>query len=178
MGDKARPASPKRRQQMSDGKQYLSISSRAPEALLKRVLLDAAGREHGTPHGLMYIRGQLNQRQFDACHWFDGLYERYLAAIGKPRGIRSSTGERRDSGHDPDPSSEAGIEVSAKEAQAVSRYNAARVVAMGLGAGDFKSFWRVVIDGDSPDSIERLSVLRVASVLEKYRSRGWKSRRK
>jgi hypothetical protein len=158
--------------------EYLSIEKRPPETILKRIILDAAGREHGTPCGRMRLRGQLNERQFDACYWFDGLYERYLAAIGKARGIRTSTGERRDSGYDPDPSSEAGMEVSAKEAQAVAKYNAARVVAMGAGAADFKHFWKAVIDGEEPDSIERISVTKVASVLEKYRSRGWKSRRK
>ena len=89
--------------EMSEDKEYLSVTKRPPESLLKRILLEGAAQEYGTPHGQMLLRGQLNKRQYAACKWFDKLYDRYLAAINQSRGIRSSTGERIDKGHAPDP---------------------------------------------------------------------------
>ena len=105
--------------------EYLPIDKAAPEALLKR-MLDFAGKEYGTPQGLMLKRGQLSKKQYAACCWFEKVYERYLAAIGRSRGIRTSTGERYDRGHDPDGGSVAGIEMAASEASAVKEYRSAR----------------------------------------------------
>ena len=48
--------------------EYLSIWRPPGGVVLKRLLiLDAAGKEHGTPHGLMLLRGQLNKRQYATC---------------------------------------------------------------------------------------------------------------
>ena len=157
--------------------EYLSITKRPPEAVLKRLILDAAGKEHGTPHGLMLLRGQLNKRQYAACNWFEALYEKYLAAIGRARGLRTSTGERYDRGHDPDGDSVAGIEMAAHEASSVAEYNSARLVALGVGRDEFRQFWSIIIEDSLATSRGKDAVAKVASALERHRSRGWKSRR-
>lgn len=161
-----------------DDSNYLPPSKRLPETLIRRAL-ECSGREHGTPHGLMLLRGELTKTQYAACNWFEGLYEKYLTAIDRKRGIRSSTGERVDRGHAPDPFSPVGWEIAADEHAVVKRFDSARMAGMTCGEGRFKVFWCVVIEGDQPLSRDQKGAVGIVSnALDKHRSRGWKSRRR
>lgn len=163
---------------MNDDHEYLSIEKRPPETLIRRLLTHAAG-EYGTPHGQMMLRGELTKSQYAACKWFDELYRGYLRAIDGPKGIRTSTGQRIDSGHAPDPFSPIGWDIAADERNTVRLFESARMAALVGGERKFRAFWHLVIDGGEFSSIvDRHLVKYVADALDKHRSRGWKSRRK
>jgi hypothetical protein len=135
-------------------------------------VLDAAGQKYGTQYGRMRLRGQLTDPQFQACKWFDELYGRYLAALDRPRGIKTSTGEQVSKGHPPDPFSPIGLKIAADEHLLVKRYEAARLAGMSCGLVQFKLFWFVVIEEGVPTGYAGpLAVARVADAIEAYRSR-------
>lgn len=163
---------------MNDDQEYLSIEKRPPETLIRRLLTHAAG-EYGTPHGQMMLRGELTKSQYAACKWFDELYRGYLRAIDGPKGIRTSTGQRIDPGHAPDPFSPIGWDIAADEKNTVRAFDSARMAGRVVGESSFRIFWSVVIRDWSPESLyQRNCVKRVSDALDKHRSRGWKSRRK
>lgn len=167
---------------MSEGetkdKRYWQIKERMPEAMIKRVM-DFAGSVYGTPYGLMMARGDITKAQYAACKWFDELYEKYLAAIDQKRGIRSSTGERTDAGHSPDPFSPVGWKIAKDENAVVRQFDSARLVGMGRGLEAFKVFWAIVIEGGSLGGYKSQQCIKtIADDLDKYRTRSWKSRRK
>lgn len=166
---------------MSDrnDEERLSFKGGASEALLRRILLAGAAAEFGTPYGQMRMRGELTASQYAACRWFDGLYERYLAAIGRSRGMRTSTGERVEASHPLDPFSPIGWDRAIIESQDVKKFDYARMAAMACGQDRFRSFWAAVIDGlEVMGHQDKKAVSDVASALERHRSRGWVSRRK
>jgi hypothetical protein len=163
---------------MSDDKQYLPVKDRTPESMIKR-MMDFAGPEHGTPYGLMMLRGELTKSQYSACNWFDELYRSYLRAIDGPRGIRTSTGQRIDAGHAPDPFSPIGWDIAADERNTVRAFDSARLAGMACGQGRFMVFWSVVINEDSAVTYDqKRAAAIVADALDKHRTRSWKSRRK
>lgn len=163
---------------MGEDKQYLSTEKHAPEALIKR-MLGFASAENGTPCGLMMLRGELTKAQYGACKWFDDLYRAYQKAIDGPKGIRTSTGQRIDAGHAPDPFSPIGWDIARDEKSTVRAFDSARLAALACGEGRFRAFCRVVIAGDSPQTYDqKRAVAIVADAIDKHRSRGWKSRRK
>lgn len=164
---------------MSEDNQYLSIEKRPPETLIRRLLTHAAG-EYGTPHGQMMLRGELTKSQYAACKWFDELYRGYLRAIDGPKGIRTSTGQRIDPGHAPDPFSPIGWDIAADEKNTVRAFDSARIAALSSGHIKFRMFWYVVVDGVGEwlDLKSKGYIKDVADALDKHRSRGWKSRRK
>jgi len=163
---------------MSHDDEYLSIDKRLPETLIKRLLTHAAG-EYGTPHGQMMLRGDLTKAQYAACKWFDELYRSYLKAIDGPKGIRTSTGQRIDPGHAPDPFSPIGWDIATDERNTVRAFDSARMAGMACGEPVFKTFWWVVIDNHEATSrFCRSKVILVAAALDKHRTRSWKSRRK
>jgi hypothetical protein len=160
-------------------KEFEPIDERVPEALLKRLVLDAAGQKYGTQYGRMRMRGQLNDPQFQACKWFDELYARYLSALERPRGIRTSTGEQIAKGHPPDPFSPIGLKIAADEHVLVKRYEGARMAGMSCGVAQFKLFWFVVIeDGMSTGYACPVAVKAVADAIEAYRARDSKRKGK
>lgn len=160
-------------------KEFEPIDERVPEALLKRLVLDAAGPRYGTQYGRMKLRGQLTDPQFLACKWFDELYERYLVALDRPRGIKTSTGEQVSKGHPPDPFSPIGLKIAAEEHVLVKRYEGARMAGMSCGRDQFKLFWYVVIEEGIPTGYAcPLAVARVADAIEAYRSRDSKRKGK
>lgn len=158
----------------AEARGYLSTVDRAPESLIKRVQ-EFSGGENGTPHGLMMLRGEITKSQYSACRWFDELYSRYLSALDLPRGIRTSTGERTDMGHAPDPFSPIGWKIVVKEQGWVNKFDSARMAGMECGEAKFREFWRVVIDNQPASN--KLAVKEVAGTIEKHRTRMWKSRR-
>jgi len=163
----------------SEAKEYLPLEDRPPESLLKRMLLTHASGEYGTPHGRMLLRGELNSGQYAACKWFDDLYGRYLAAIDRPRGIRTSSGERIEPGHAPDPFSPVGWDAAIVEQITVKQFDSARMAAMACGLYKFRSFWFVVIEDTDPVGYaDKRAVAEVAMAVDKHRTRSWKSRRK
>lgn len=163
---------------MSEDKRYHQVKERVPESMIKR-LMDMAGAEYGSPHGLMMARGELTKSQFAACNWFYELYRSYLKAIDGPKGIRTSTGQRIDPGHAPDPFSPIGWEIAADERNTVRAFDSARLAAMACGEDRVRVFWNVVIKEIDPRGhYEKTFVKDVADALDKHRSRGWKSRRK
>jgi hypothetical protein len=163
----------------SKDREFEAIDERVPESLLRRLVLDAAGQKYGTQYGRMRLRGQLTDPQFQACKWFDELYGRYLAALDRPRGIKTSTGEQVSKGHPPDPFSPIGLKIAADEHLLVRRYEAARMAGMYCGLVQFKLFWFVVIEEGTPTGYAcPLAVARVADAIESYRSRDSKRKGK
>lgn len=157
--------------------EYLSIEKRPPETLIRRLLTHAAG-EYGTPHGQMMLRGELTKSQYAACKWFDELYRAYLKAIDGPKGIRTSTGQRIDPGHAPDPFSPVGWDIAADEKNIVRAFDSARIAGLSRGEGRFRAFWLVVIDGESPiGHHQKSAVAIVADALDKHRGLSSRHRR-
>jgi hypothetical protein len=157
---------------------YLEVKDRMPESLIKR-MMDFAGPEYGTPCGLMMVRGEITKSQYAACKWFEDLYRGYLKAIDGPKGIRTSTGQRIDPGHAPDPFSPVGWEIAADERNTVKAFDSARMAGMARGEGRFRCFWSVVIRDETPLNYDqKMATAIVADAIDKHRSRGWKSRRK
>lgn len=162
---------------MSDDKQYLKVKDRVPEAFFKR-LMEMGAAEYGTPYGRMEARGDLTKSQGSACRWFYELYQAYLEAIDGPKGIRTSTGQRIDAGHAPDPFSPIGWEIASDEKKTVKAFDSARLAAMACGEDRVRVFWNVVIKEIEPiGHSEKTFVKDVAQALDKHRTRAWKSRR-
>lgn len=159
---------------MSRDDEYLSIEKRPPETLIRRILTHAAG-EYGTPHGQMMLRGEMTKAQYGACKWFDELYTRYLSALDIPRSMRTSTGERIEMGHAPDPFSPVGWDIVVREQAWVKKFDSVRMAGMACGLAKFREFWRAVIENEPVNS--KAAVKDVADSIERHRTRMWKSRR-
>lgn len=162
--------------ELASADDYLSITKRAPEALLKRLALDAAGQLHATPFARMRLRNEITEAQYAVGNWFAQLEHEYRRAIGSPGGIRTSTGERITKSHPPDPFSATGWNIAASERSAVRKFESARMAGMESGRVRFKHFWFVVVDGGMPVGyVATKAVQEVCSALDKHRSRNWKS---
>ena len=106
-------------------------------------------------------------------------FRSYLKAIDGPKGIRTSTGQRIDAGHAPDPFSPIGWDIATDERNTVRAFDSARMAAMACGLNQVGVFWNTVIEGIEPmGHSEKKFVKSVAAALDKHRTRSWKSRRK
>lgn len=160
-----------------DGNMYISVKDRMPESMIKR-MMDFARPEYGTPIGFMLVRGEMTRGQYSACLWFEDLYRGYRKAIDGPKGIRTSTGQRIDPGHAPDPFSPVGWDIAADEKNTVRAFDSARIAGLARGEGRFRAFWLVVIDGESPiGHHQKSAVAIVADALDKHRGLSSRHRR-
>ena len=152
--------------------EFTAITKRAPEALLKRLVLDAAGSLYATPFARMRLRGDLTEGQYSAGNWFAELEKSYREALCSPKGIQTSTGERHSKSNPLDPFSPVGWDIAVVERKVIRKFDDARRAGMACGRDKFKLFWFVVIDGAAPVGYTAaIAVKDVCTALEKHRTR-------
>lgn len=158
--------------------EFTPITKRAPEALLKRLVLDAAGAIHATPFARMRLRGDLTESQYSAGNWFAELEKSYREALCSPKGIQTSTGERHSKSNPLDPFSPVGWDIAVAERKAIRKFDDARRAGMECGRDKFKLFWFIAIEGGAPVGYTASTAVReVCSALDKHRTRAQPSTR-
>ena len=152
--------------------EFTAITKRAPESLLRRLVLDAAGALYATPFARMRLRGDLTEGQYSAGNWFADLEKSYREALCSPKGIQTSTGERHSKSNPLDPFSPVGLDIAAAERKVIRKFEEARRAGMECGRDKFKLFWFVALDGAAPvGHAAKTAVKDVCAALERHRTR-------
>ena len=115
--------------------EFTPITKRAPESLLRRLVLDAAGALHATPFARMRLRGTLTAGQYSAGNWFAELEKSYRETLCSPRGIQTSTGERHSKSNPLDPFSAVGWDIATAERKVIRKFDDARRYWNGVWQG-------------------------------------------
>lgn len=144
-----------------------------PETQIRRIREDVIagyrGPEYGTQIALMHMRGELSGPLYRECADYRDGVERW-EAVSEAKGVRGQSYEEgRGSSFDPDPDSNEGKKLSARERKARDNYWRAKSILDKCSAEARFRFNQVVIEDEIPSYEMKRSVIYCASRLRDVR---------
>ena len=156
--------------------EYLGVDKAAPETAIRRLRLMIANLcadpSLGSPLAIMLARGQIGRPQVEAVDKLLRQRRAYERAMGV-KGLKSSTGEPVAKSEPPDPTSEAGMRITARDVRAVADYERAFGIVRNCGRADRELFvefalnWPEGQEGQTPGHAIA-AIRRVSQALHEY----------
>ena len=148
-----------------------------PESLIRRIKMSVAngvlGPEYGSVLGVMKIRKDLTESEYDAAVWYSNLRASYLRAIDA-KALKGQNVEASWAGNPPDPDSPAGRRTTDREKSVIEKHTRAYRAIRECGREACNAFMEYVVsdgevDKDQPSYLVRANIKLVCRALRQHR---------
>ena len=151
-----------------------------PETHIKRLKRGVAegfvGPEYGTELALMLYRAEITRSQYEAAE--DFVQARYaFLRVSEAKSLRAAQLESGLGSKEPDPDSEVGKRIAAREERIKRRYEELYRVVKGCGKVSCDAFMGLICENEAPNWELKFHAHQVFKALHEYRDRASRARR-